>query len=194
MPFLNPKEISVTRSRSSVSPPYAWVTRDASWCTFSDDVSITRSAAARRVASVSRSRVCRRVGGHHPAAGAAAARIPAGGRSRRRMLQVQDLGQRARSGEVLNIADSCSKKNSVYAHPEPRQVGSGRLHLPACRPPAHARRQVVDDIPAEVLQRVGGCRPTGAGHAGHDDQPELGGRWLNLSGLSHGDDYPLLGF
>ena len=35
------------------------------------------------------------------------------------MLPVQDLGQRAGSGELLNIAGSCSKKNSVYAHPEP---------------------------------------------------------------------------
>src|SRR5829696_1705984 len=92
-------------------------------------------------------------------------------------FQVQDRGQ------LLEELPSAH----VEHHRKPSQPHFTRLGADLRQ---HARRQVVHHIPAEVLQRVGRCRSTGPRHAGHDDQPKLGRRWLKCRWLSHGDDYP----
>ena len=84
---------------------------------------------------------------------------------------------------------SCSKNcrgADVQDHGDPVQ-----LDLPGLR--AHldqqAGRQVVDHVPAEVLQAVRRRGPAGAGHARHHDQPQRLGRVLSRFG-GHEPNYP----
>src|SRR5829696_5467505 len=105
-------------------------------------------------------------------------------------FQVQDLGQRARRREIAEHRRQLLEElpsAHVEHHRKASQSHFARLGADLRQ---HAGRQVVHHIPAEVLQRVGRCRPTGPRHAGHDDQPKLGRRWLKRRWLSHGDDYP----
>src|SRR5215207_2439075 len=93
-------------------------------------------------------------------------------------LEVQDLRQRTGSGKIAehrwqlfeelpgaNVQDHCQSGKADFT----------RLRANLRQ---HAGRQVVDDVPAKILQGVGSGRPAGSRHAGDHHQPELASRRL----------------
>ena len=145
--------------------------RSVSWWTLRSEVSMTRSASPRRLASAVRSR-----------------RSP----SSSRPLAWSGWGRRAASWRRTSTSSVASRNSSVVSpadgvlgevglqgveerpgpdvdHDRDRLAGAAALVDQPDDVAQQRRREVVDDVEAEVLQLLGGGAAAGAGHPGDDD-------------------------
>ena len=106
-------------------------------------------------------------------------------------FEEDDAVDDARALELLECGVQCAEEGAranVYADRQAVHAGRGVIRHHADESGQHRRRQVVDDVPVQVLKRAGGTGSARSGVAG-DDEDLIGGTRLVLDAdhVAHGD-------